>query len=107
MKTKSLAIVLVLTVLFLATGSVYSGSRPPGSTFGPIVKAHPWEELNDNNGPAGSSAMILKNDHKVFMIPLFSDFLIWVYVKDIHKGSNHQKNSTKIDEKSYQITFPW
>jgi len=106
MKTKSLAIILVLAVLLLTAGSVYSGNRPPGSTFGPIVKGHPWEE-NYNNGPTGSSAMILKNDHRVFMIPIFSDFLIWIYIKDIRNGSDYQKNSTKIDQKSYQIIFPW
>jgi hypothetical protein len=106
MKTKGLVIILVLAASILAVGSAYPGNVPPGSTFGPIVKAHPWEDFN-NNGPSPSSAMILKNDRKVFMIPIFSDFLIWVYIKDIRKGSNHQKSSVKVDERSYQIIFPW
>ncbi|MFQ6003291.1 MAG: hypothetical protein ACE5KJ_06050 [Candidatus Zixiibacteriota bacterium] len=49
MKTKSLAIILVLAVLILAAGSVYSGRGPKGGTFGPPVKGHPWEEINNNN----------------------------------------------------------
>jgi hypothetical protein len=109
MKTKGLVIVLILAVMLFTAKSVYSGNKPPGSTFGPIVKAHPWEEIDDNSGPTGSSAMILKNDHKIFMIPIFSDFLIWVYIKDIRKGSDHQGSSININDKSYQyqIIFPW
>ena len=105
MRTKDLAIILVLAVLILAAGSVYSGNGPPGSTFGPTPKAHPWE--GDKDGPSGCSAMVLQDDPKVIMIPIFSDFLIWIYIKDVHKESEHQKNSVKIDDKSYQIIFPW
>ena len=93
MKTKSLTIILVLAMLMLAAGSVYSG--------------HPWEELNNDNGPFGCSPMGLQDDTKVIMMPIFSDFLIWIYIKDIHKESEHQKNSVKTDDKSYQIIFPW
>lgn len=96
MKTKILAVVLVLAVLILAAGSAYSGWRPPGSR----CKAHPWE-----GSPPG--AKIIRDDHRVIMIPIFSDFLIWVYIKDIGKGSDQQKNSIKISERSYQIIFPW
>lgn len=107
MKTKSLAIILGLAVLMLAAGSAHPGGGPPGSTFG-TPSAHPWEELNNNNGPVGSpSVMILRDDHKVIIIPIFSDFLFWIYIKDIRKGSDHQKNSIKIEEGSYQIIFPW
>jgi hypothetical protein len=107
MKTKSLAIILVLAIMILTAGSVYSGRVPPGSTFGPIVKGHPWEELNNNNGPSGCSAVFLQDNRKVIEIRIFSDFFIWIYIKDVPKGSNHQKNSTKTNEKSYQIIFPW
>lgn len=107
MRTKGLAIILVLAVLILAAGSVYSGSGPPGSTFGPTPRAHPWEEHNNNNGPFGCSAMVLQDDPKVVMIPIFSDFLIWIYIKDIHKGSDRQGSGIKIGDKSYQIIFPW
>lgn len=105
MKTKGLAITLVLAVLILAAGSVYSGSGPPGSTFGPTPRAHPWEE--DNDGPSGCSAMIIQDNHEVIMIPIFSDFFIWISIKVVHKESEHQKNSVKIDDNSYQIIFPW
>jgi hypothetical protein len=107
MKTKSLAIILVLVILILTAGSVYPGSRPPGSTFGPIVKGHPWEDLNNNNGPSGGSAMFLQKHRKVIEIRIFSGFFIWIYIKDMPKGSDHPKNSTKTNEKSYQIIFPW
>jgi hypothetical protein len=108
MKKKSLAIILVLTMLFLVTGSVYSGNRPSGSTVGSPTKAHPWEELNNGNGPSPSSAMGLYHDYKAIMVPIFSDFLIWIYIKDTRKGSDHQESSIKIDERSsYQIIFPW
>lgn len=107
MKTKSLAIILVLAIMILTAGSVYSGRVPPGSTFGPIVKGHPWEELNNNNGPSGCSGMFLQDNRKVIEIRIFSDFFIWIYIKDKPKGSGHQKNSTKTDERSYQIIFPW
>lgn len=107
MKTKSLAIILVLAVLILTAGSVYPGSRPPGNTFGSPAKAHPWEEPNNNNGPSGSSAMFIPEGRKVVEIRIFSDFFIWIYIKDVPKGSGHQKNSTKTNEKSYQIIFPW
>lgn len=90
MKTKSLAIILVLAVWILAAGSAYSGGGPPGNTFG-TPSAHPWEEPNNNNGPSPSSAMISRYDHRVIMIPIFSDFLIWIYIKDIRKGSDQQK----------------
>jgi hypothetical protein len=107
MKTKSLAIVLVLAVLFLMAGSVYPGSGPPGIPSRPVVKGHPWEELNNNNGPSGSKGMVFQDSPKVLMIPIFSDFLIWIYIKDIRKGNDHQKDSVKISDKSYQIIFPW
>lgn len=107
MKTKSLAIILVLAILILTAGSVYPGRVPPGSTFGPIVKGHPWEDLNNTNGPSGSSAMFLQKDRKVIEIRIFSGFFICIYIKDMHKGSGHQKNSTKTNERSYQIIFPW
>jgi hypothetical protein len=106
MKTKGLAIILLLTILMLAAGLAYSGSRPTGYTFGTTIWAHPWDEPNNNNGPSPSSAMIRRDDHRVIMIPI-SDFLIWIYIKDIPKGSDHQKNSIKINERSYQIIFPW
>lgn len=107
MKTKSLAIILVLAVLILTAGSVYPGSRPPGGTIGSPPKAHPWEEPNNNNGPSGCSAMFPQEDHKVVAIRIFSDFFIWIYIKDMPKGSDHQKDSIKTNEKSYQIIFPW
>lgn len=107
MKTKSLVIILVLAVLILTAGSVYPGSGPKEITFGSPAKAHPWEDLNYINGPVGSSAMILKEDYRVTIIPFFSDFWIWICIKDIRKGSDQQKNSIKVDERSYQIIFPW
>lgn len=107
MRTKGLAIILVLAMLILVVGSVYSGYGPPGNTFGPPAKAHPWEDLKNSNGPAGCSAIILQDDPKVFMIPVFSDFLILIYVKDVHKESKHQKNPVKAGDSSYQIIFPW
>ncbi len=107
MKTKSLAIILVLAILILTAGSVYPGSRPTGNTFGSPTKAHPWEDLNNNNGPSGCSAVFLQEGRKVIEIRIFSDFFIWIYIKDMPKGSDHQKNSTKTDERSYQIIFPW
>jgi hypothetical protein len=104
MKKKSLAVILVLAVLILATGSVYSENAPPGSKW----KGHPWEDFNNyNNRPSLGSAMFFYNDHKVIIIPIFSDFLIWIFIKDVPKGSDHQKNSIKIQEGSYQIIFPW
>lgn len=105
MKAKIIAIILVLAILIIATGSVYSGLGPPGRTFGPTPKAHPWEDFNNNNGPSGCKAMVLKDDRKVLMIPIFSDFLIWIYIKDAPIGSDH--GGIKIGEKSYQIIFPW
>jgi hypothetical protein len=108
MNTKSLAIILVLAIMILSAGSVYPGSGPPAGTVGPIiVKGHPWEDLNNTNGPFGSSAMFLQEDHKVVAIRIFSDFFIWIYIKDMPKGSNHQKESIKTNEKSCQIIFPW
>ncbi len=108
MKTKGLAIILILAMLILTSGSVYSGYGPPRSTFGPTPKAHPWEDLNNNDGPSGCSPMILQDDDpKVIMIPIFSDFLIWIYIKGVHKESEHQKNSVKTGDNSYQIIFPW
>jgi len=94
MKTKGLAIILILAMLIFASGSVYSG--------------HPWEDLNNNDGPFRCSPMALQDDDPtVIMIPIFSDFLIWIYIKGVHKESEHQKNSVKIGDSSYQIIFPW
>lgn len=107
MKTKSLAIILVLVMVILIAGSVYPGRVPPGSTVGSPAKAHPWEDLNNNTGPSGCSAMFLQKDRKVIEIRIFSGFFIWIYIKDMPKGSGHQKNSTKTNERSYQIIFPW
>ncbi|MFQ6003386.1 MAG: hypothetical protein ACE5KJ_06530, partial [Candidatus Zixiibacteriota bacterium] len=70
------------------------------------VKGHPWEEINNNNGPSGCSGNGYSDGHKVITIPIFSDFFIWIYIKDIRRESEHQKNSVKIDDKSYQIIFP-
>jgi hypothetical protein len=104
MKTKSLVVVLVLTVLIFTTGSVYSKNAPPGSVW----KAHPWEDSNNsNNRPSLSSNIVIYNDHNVIVIPIFSDFLIWIFIKDVPKGSDHQKNSINTDVRSYQIIFPW
>jgi hypothetical protein len=107
MKTKSLAIILVLAILILTAGSAYPGSGPKGNTFGSPAKAHPWEDFNYNNGPFGCSAMFIPEGRKVIEIRIFSDFFIWIYIKDVPKGSGHQKSSTKTNEKSYQIIFPW
>ena len=94
MKTKGLAIIVVLAVLILTAGSGYS--------------VHPWEEDNNNNGPFGCSAIVLQDeDPEVIMIPIFSDFLIWIYIKGVHKESECQKNSVKTGDSSYQIIFPW
>jgi hypothetical protein len=51
--------------------------------------------------------MFIPEGRKVVEIRIFSDFFIWIYIKDVPKGSGHQKNSTKTNEKSYQIIFPW
>jgi hypothetical protein len=51
--------------------------------------------------------MFLQKDRKVIEIRIFSGFFIWIYIKDMPKGSGHQKNSTKTNERSYQIIFPW
>jgi len=93
MKTKGLTIILILALLIFASGSVYSG--------------HPWDEHNNNDGPFGSSPRALQDDSKVIMIPIFSDFLIWIYIKGVHKESECQKNSVKTGDSSYQIIFPW
>jgi hypothetical protein len=93
MKTKGWAIILILALLIFASGSVYS--------------SHPWEELNNDDGPFGCSPRALQDDYKVIMIPIFSNFLIWIYVKDGHKEGEHQKNSVKVEDNSYQIIFPW
>jgi hypothetical protein len=104
MKTKSLGIILILTVLLLAWGSAYSRTGSRGGTF----KAHPWEEGNNSNGPYGCSAKILKDDPKVvIMIPIFSDFVIWIYIWNTPNDSEHQKNSVEMGDNSYQIIFPW
>jgi hypothetical protein len=104
MKTKSLAIFLVLAMLMLSAASTFSASGPPGSR----LRGHPWEELNSNNGPSGSSAMVIQvKDRKVIMIPIFSDFFIWIYVDGVHNEGEHQKNSGKVGDNSYQIIFPW
>lgn len=105
MRTKGLAIILILAMLIFASGSVYSGFGPPRSTFGPIAKGHPWE--GDKDGPSGCSAMIIQDDPEVIMIPIFSDFLIWIYIKGVHKENERQKNSVKTGDSSYQIIFPW
>jgi hypothetical protein len=107
MKTKSLAIILVLAMLILTAGPVYPGRVPTRSKFGPPVKAHPWEDLNNNNGPSGCSAVFPQEDRKVIEIRIFSDFFIWIHIKDMPKRSDHQRNSTRTDVRSYQIIFPW
>jgi len=107
MKMKSIVIILVLAMLFLAAGLAYSEGGPPGSTFGPPAKGHPWEEFNDDTGPSGSSAMVIHEARIVIMIPIFSDFLIWIRIRDIRKGGDLQESSDKINDKSYQIIFPW
>lgn len=99
MKIKSLTIILILAMLIIDAGTVYPRNGPPGSTF----RAHPWEDLNNNNDPSPSSGMVLHYDQKVIVIQIFSDFLIWVYIKDVHKRSDDQKDSIKINESSYQI----
>ncbi len=104
MKTKSLAIILVLAVLMLAAGATYSAKAPKGGTFGPPVKAHPWEEIN-NNVPSGSGTDLRSDDHKMITIPIFSDFFIWIHIKYVHKESEHPKDCARIGEKSYQIIF--
>jgi hypothetical protein len=96
MKTKSLGIILILAVLLLAWGSAYSRIWSPVDP----LPGHPWE---------GSSKMV-KDDPKVkvvIMIPIFSDFLIWIYIKGVHKESERQENSVEMGDNSYQIIFPW
>jgi hypothetical protein len=94
MRTKSLGIILILTVLLLMAGSGYS--------------THPWEGDNDNNGPFGCSAKISRDDPRIIItIPIFSDFLTLIYLNDVSKEGEHQNNSVKIGDNSYQIIFPW
>ena len=104
MKTKSLAIILVLAVLMLVVGAAYSARAPKGGKFGPPMKGHPWEEFN-NNRPSGCGPSVRSDHHKMTVIPIFSDFFIWISVKEIAKESEHPKDSGKISKKSYQIIF--
>jgi hypothetical protein len=101
MRTKTLAIILVLTMLILATGSVYSAGPPPfiGSGSG-----HPWE--GSTEGPGGRPSPI-SNGHQVVMSPIFSDFFIGIYLKDVFREKEHPKKSVKIGDNLYQIFFPW
>lgn len=109
MKTKSLAIILVLAVLILAAGSVYSARGPRGGIFGPPVKGHPWEDFKDTSGGAGSgvpdSPSVTSDYQRVIPIPISSDFLILIYTKGIDKGNSDSGSSIKFKGKSYQIIF--
>lgn len=110
MKTKSLAILLVLAMLILAAGSAYSVKGPKGGTFGPPLKGHPWEDF-DNIPPGSSGSGVpdppnaIRDYQRVIAVPIFSDFLILIYIQDINKENSDPGSSIKFRGKSYQIIF--
>ncbi len=101
MRTKSLAMVLVLTMLILAAASICSAgwSVPIGSGSG-----HPWEGSRD--GPGGHPSP-LSSGHQLTLSPVFSDFFIGIYLKDVCKVGEHLKKPDRIGDKSYQVFFIW
>ena len=101
MRTKSLAEILVLTMLILAATWVYSAgwSVPIGSGAG-----HPWEGSTD--GPGGRPSPI-STGYQMTMSPIFSDFFIVIYPKDVCKEGERQRKPDKIGDKSYQVFFIW
>jgi hypothetical protein len=101
MRTKSLAIILVLTMLILVATWAYSDgwSVPIGSGSG-----HPWEGYTD--GPGGHPSPV-SIGHQVIMSPIFSDFFIGIYPKDVNKEGERVKRPDKIGDKSYQVFFIW
>ena len=101
MRTKTLATILVLTMLILATGSVYSAGPPPRIGSG---SGHPWEGFTD--GPGGRPSPV-SYGHQLVMSPIFSDFFIGIYLKDVFREKEHLRKPVKIGDNSYQILFPW
>ncbi len=105
MRKNSLAFVLVLAALILAGGTAYPGFGPPGGTSGPPAKGHPWE--GDINVPSGCSPVVIQDDGGMIMMPIFSDFFIFIYIKGVHKEGEDPGSSVKVGNESYQIIFPW
>lgn len=101
MRTKSLAIILVPTMLVLAaTWACSDGwSGPIGSGSG-----HPWEGYTD--GPGGHPSPV-SGGHHVIMSPVFSDFFIGIYLKDAYKEGENRKKPDQIGDKSYRVFFTW
>ncbi len=101
MRTKSLATILASTMLILAATCVCSAgwSVPIGSGWG-----HPWEGSTD--GP-GSSPSPVSNGHQIIMSPIFSDFFIGIYPKEVHQEGELQEKPDRIGDKSYRLFFIW
>jgi hypothetical protein len=99
MRTKSLAAIPVLTMLILVVTWVCSAgwSLPIGSGSG-----HPWE--GSLHGP-GNRASPVSSGYQIIMSPIFSDFFIAIYPKDVHQKSDVQEKPDRIGDKSYRLFF--
>jgi hypothetical protein len=101
MRTKSLATIPVLTMLILAATWVCSAgwSLPIGSGSG-----HPWEGSMD--GP-GSRPSPVSGGHQIIMSPIFSDFFIGIYPKEVQQESQLQEKPDRIGDKPYRLFLTW
>ena len=108
MKTKSLVVILILAVMILAAGSAYSGRGPKGRLFGSTVEGHPWEDLKnttDTGSGVPASTNVTPDYQRVIAIPIFSDFMILIYIQDINEKNSDSGSSIRFRDKSYQIIF--
>jgi hypothetical protein len=101
MRTKSLATILVSTMLILTAMWVCSvgWSVPIGSGSG-----HPWEGSLD--GP-GSRPSPVSGGHQIIMSPIFSDFFIGIYPKGTHQEGELREKPDRIGDKSFRLFFTW
>jgi len=101
MKKKTLAVVLILTIVTLSAGSAYSGWGQKKDKFGPtVVKDHPWGESGHRMDYPASYRPGPGTGFQDMVITTITNFTVQFYLRYVAKGKKDRRSSIRCNGKS-------